>query len=73
MTSETLDLSGDACDFDKPKWIKQNRKYPIDPPADLRAYHDSLYEIPLKYQHRLIPPSSNIIEFTELKLPKNFI
>jgi hypothetical protein len=63
-----IDLSGDARNFDKPKWIKQNREYPANPPAELRAYRDSLYEIPQKY--RLIPePSLNIIEFTELKLP----
>ena len=43
------DFSGDALDFDKPKWIKQNRKYPADPPSELRAYRDFLsYEIPQK-------------------------
>ena len=69
-TREILDLTGDARHFNKPKWIKQNRKYPADPPAELRAYRDSLYEIPQKYQHQLIPePTFNIIEFTELKLP----
>jgi hypothetical protein len=67
-----LTFSNDARDFDKPKWVKQNRKYPIDPPAELLAYHDSLCEISQKYQYRLqvIPPTFNIIEFTELKLPK---
>src|SRR5271168_6048 len=62
--------TGDAHHFNKPKWIKQNRKYPADPPTELRAYRDSLYEIPQKYQHQVIPePTFNIIEFTELKLP----
>ena len=32
-TREILDLSGDARHFNKPKWIKQNRKYPADPSA----------------------------------------
>ena len=39
-TREILDLTGDARHFNKPKWIKQNRKYPADPPAELRAYRD---------------------------------
>ena len=43
---EIQDLSGDAHDFDKVNWIKRNRKYPADPPTELRAYQDSLYEIP---------------------------
>ena len=56
----------------KVKWIKhwQNRQHPADPPAELRAYLDYLYEIPQEYQHQLIPePTFNIIKFTELKLP----
>ena len=69
-TREIQDFSGDAGDFNKQKWIKQNCKYPADPPAELRAYRDSLYEIPQKYQYHLIPERTfNIIEFTELKLP----
>ena len=32
-TREIQDFSGDARDFDKSKWIKQNRKYPADPPG----------------------------------------
>ena len=54
-TREIQDLSGDARDFDKANWIKRNRKYPADPPAELRAYQDSLYEIPQEYQCQLIP------------------
>jgi hypothetical protein len=38
------DLSGNARDFHKAKWICQNRKYPADPPAEF--YQDALYEIP---------------------------
>ena len=65
------DLSGDARDFNKAKWIRQNRKYPADPPAELLAYKDTLYEIPRQYQLLLIPNLTlNIIQFTELKLPK---
>ena len=45
-TREIQDLSGDARDFDEANWIKRNCKYPADPPAELRAYQDSLYEIP---------------------------
>ena len=45
---------------------KENRKYPADPPVDLQAYRDSLYEIPQKYQHHLIP--FNFIKFTKLEL-----
>ena len=51
-TREIQDFSGDAgdassCDFDKPKWIKQNCKYPAasEPPAELRDYRNFLYEI----------------------------
>ena len=70
-TREIQDLSGDARDFDRVKWIKQNRKYPADPPAELRAYQDSLYEIPQEYHNQLVPePTFNIIQFTELKLPR---
>ena len=69
-TREIQDLSGNACDFDKVKQIKQNCKYPADPPAELRAYQDSLYEIPQEYQLQLLPePTFNIIQFTKLKLP----
>lgn len=65
------DLSGDARDFNKAKWIRQNRKYPADPPAELLAYKDTLYEIPRQYQLLLIPNLTlNIIQFTELKLPE---
>jgi hypothetical protein len=61
------DLSGNARDFDKAKWICQNRKYPADPPAELQAYQDTLYEIP---QLQLTPdPTLSIVQFTELKLP----
>ena len=42
-------MTGDALDFDKSKWIKQNRKYPADPPAELRASWNTIsYEIPQK-------------------------
>ena len=69
-TREIQDFSSDARDFDKQEWIKQNRKYPADPLAELRAYRDYLYEIPQKYRYHLIPERTfNIIEFTELKLP----
>ena len=65
------DLSDDARDFNKAKWIRQNRKYTADPAPELQAYQDTLYEIP--WQHRLQPIPDltlNIIEFTELKLPE---
>ena len=65
------DLSGDARDFNKAKWIRQNRKYPADPPPELQAYQDTLYEIPRQHRLQLIPDLTlNIIEFTELKLPE---
>ena len=31
-------------DFDKAKWICQNRKYPADLPAELQAYQDTFLE-----------------------------
>jgi hypothetical protein len=63
------DLSGDARDFHKRKWIKQNRRYPADPPAELLAYKDSLYDIPQKYQLQLIPEPALII--ISLNLPSS--
>ena len=71
-TREIQELAGDARDFDKVKWIKRNCKYPADPPAELRAYQDALYEIPQEYQHQLMPEPTfrvNVIQFTELQLP----
>ena len=65
------DLSGDAHDFNKAKWIRQNLKYPVDPPAELIAFRDTLYDIPRHYQLQLIPDMTlNIIQFAELKLPE---
>ena len=64
-------LSADARDFIKAEWIKQNRKYPVNPPGELLAYVDTLYEIPQQYRLLLIPDLAlNIIQFTELKLPE---
>jgi hypothetical protein len=65
------DLSGDARDFIKANWIRQNLKYPVNPPAELQAYQDTLYKIPRQYQLLLIPDLTfNVIQFTELKLPE---
>ena len=49
------DLSGDARDFNKAKWIRQNHIYPANPPAELQAYQDTLYDIPQQFQLQLIP------------------
>jgi hypothetical protein len=42
MTHVGIDLSGDACDFDKVKWIGKGHKYPNNPPAALLAYQEDL-------------------------------
>jgi hypothetical protein len=38
-----IDLSGDACDFDKAKWIGRGHKYPINPPTSKASFLKAEY------------------------------
>jgi hypothetical protein len=71
MADEIEDLAGDAQHFDRAKWILTGQTYPTNPPGDMRAYYDTLFEIPNKYQSGLIPDDSiNVLDFIKLALPK---
>ena len=66
-----LNLSGDARDFEKAKWISTGQIYPTNPPETLLAYYDTVYDIPSKFQNRLIPNNAiNVLDFIQLNLPK---
>src|SRR5882762_4934347 len=50
--------------------VGKGHKYPINPSAALRAYQESIYEIPTQYQRTLIPePTIDVINFISLELP----
>lgn len=74
VPDEIIDLFGDARALDTAEWIGTGRKYPINPPANLRAYIDSLYAIPVIEPAKLFPDSTlTVIEFAMLDLPKTRI
>ena len=52
------------------KWISTGQIYPTNPPAAMRAYYDTLYDIPSKFQNRLIPNNMTVVDFIQLELPK---
>lgn len=63
-------MSGEVSTFAKHKWIGRGKTYPDDPPPDLRAYHDSVFEMPLDIAKRLLPDRDMpIAQFLTHKLP----
>ena len=65
------DLPGDARDFNKAKWIRQNHIYPEKFTCRITSLPGPLYDIPQQFQLQLIPDMTlDIIQFTELKLPE---
>ena len=68
-----ISLAGEARDFDQAKWISTGQIYPTEsePPEEMRAYYDTVYDIPSDYQNRLIPDNAmNVLDFIQLDLPK---
>lgn len=52
---EVIDLSGNARNLDVAKWIRTGQIYPENPPAELHAYMDALYEIPIEHGDTFLP------------------
>ena len=67
---DSLDLSGEILTFAKHEWIGRGKMYPNNPPPDLRAYHDSVFEMPSDIAKRLLPDRNMpIAQFLSQKLP----
>ena len=41
-----INLAGEAQDFELAKWISTGQIYPTNPPEAMRAYYDTIYDIP---------------------------
>ena len=66
-----IDLAGEAGDFEQAKWISTGQIYPTDPPAAMRAYHDTIYNIPSKFRSMLMPDNAmSVLDLIGLELPK---
>ena len=66
-----INLAGEARDFELAKWISTGQTYPKNPPEAMRAYYDTIHDIPSKYQNRLIPNNAmTVLDFIKLELPK---
>ena len=67
-----IDLAGEPRDFEQAKWISTGQIYPTDPPAAMRAYYDTIYDIPINFRNRLIVPDNamSVLDFIGLELPK---
>ena len=50
-----IDISGEAKNLDCAFWIGRGKNYPKNPPPNLTAYRDSLYEIPDSWMKKLLP------------------
>ena len=66
-----IDLAGEAQNFELAKWISTGQFYPTNPPAAMRAYYNTIYDIPSQCQSRLLPDNAmSILNFIGLELPK---
>ena len=65
-----IDISGEAKNLDCAFWIGKGKKYPSNPPPDLIAYCDSLYDISDTWMKKLLPQKDMPIDtFISWKLP----
>ena len=53
-----INLAGEAQDFELAKWISTGQIYPTHPLEAMRAYYDTIYDIPSECQNRLLPNNS---------------
>ena len=66
-----INLAGEARDFEQAKWISTGQIYPTNPPEAMRAFYDTIYDIPCGCQNRLILDNAmSVLDFIELELPK---
>jgi len=67
-----IDISGEAKNLDCAFWIGKGKKYPTNPPPDLTAYCDSLYEVSDTWMKKLLPENDMPIDtFFAWKLPSS--
>ena len=69
--ADFINLAGEAQDFELAKWISTSQIYPTNPLEAMQAYYNTIYDIPIKCQNKLIPNNAiGILDFIELELPK---